>query len=88
MVAAPELTLVGLQTRAETSVGAIRLRFAVCEAPFSVAVMAAGWVVVNVPAVAVKVVDVLLAGTVADAGRDSAVLLLESPTVLPPAGAA
>jgi len=60
VVAAPELTLVGLQTRLETSVGAIRLKVAICEAPFSVAVMAAGWVVVSVPAVAANVADAVL----------------------------
>jgi hypothetical protein len=37
--------------------------------------------------VAVKIVEVLLAGTVTDAGTVSAVLLLESVTALPPVGA-
>jgi hypothetical protein len=41
-----------------------------------------------VPRLAVKVAEVLLAGTVTDAGTVSAVLLLESPTILPPDGAA
>ena len=57
------------------------------EARFRVAVMVADWVVVIVPTVAVKVVEVLLAGTVTDAGTVSAVLLLESATALPPVGA-
>jgi len=85
---APELTLVGLQAREVTSMGATRLKLAVWEAPFSVAVTVADWGVVIVPRVAVKVVEVLLAGTVTDAGTVSAVLLLESATALPPVGAA
>ena len=43
---------------------------------------------VIVPTVALKVADVLLAGTVTDAGTVSAGLLLESPTAVPPFGAA
>jgi len=84
---APEFTLVGLQAREETSTGATRLKLAVWEPPFSVAVTVADWVVVIVPRVAVKVVEALLAGTVADAGTVSAELLLESATALPPVGA-
>ena len=87
MVDAPEFTLVGLQARAETSMGAARLKVVLWEARFRVAVMVADWVVVIVPTVAVKVVEVLLAGTVTDAGTVSAVLLLESATALPPVGA-
>ncbi len=37
----PEFTLVGLQARAETSVGAIRLRFALCDEPLKEAVTVA-----------------------------------------------
>ncbi len=40
-----------------------------------------------VPRLALKVVEALLAGTVIDAGTVSAALLLETPTILPPAGA-
>jgi hypothetical protein len=87
VVDAPEFTLVGLQARAETSMGAARLKVVLWEARFRVAVMVADWVVVIVPTVAVKVVEVLLAGTVTDAGTVSAVLLLESATALPPVGA-
>lgn len=83
-----ELTLAGLQVRADTSTGATKVKEALWEAPFNFAVRAAPWVVVMVPAVAVKVVDVLLAGTVTDAATDSAELLLESPTTLPPVAAA
>jgi len=88
VVDAPELTLVGLQARAETSTRATSVRVAVFEAPFRVAVMVADCVVVTVPTVAVKVVEVLVAGTVTDAGTVSAGLLLESATALPPVGAA
>ena len=88
MVAAPELTLVGLQVRAETSVGATRFKVALCEELPRVAVTVAVWLVVIVPTVALKVADVLLAGTVTDAETGRAALLLESPTVLPPVGAA
>src|SRR5580700_2739882 len=88
VLAVPEFTLVGVQDSAETSVGAIRFKVVFWEAPFKTAVIVAGWVAVMVPAVALKVVEVLFAGTVTDAGTVSAVLLLESPTVLPPAGAA
>src|SRR5580658_10739052 len=88
VLAAPEFTLVGVHARVETSVGATRLKVVFWEAPFRTAVIVADWVAVMVPAVALKVVEVLFAGTVTDAGTVSAVLLLESPTVLPPAGAA
>ena len=87
MVAAPELTLVGLHASADTRVGATRLNVAVWEDPLRVAVTAAVWVVVMVPRLAANVVDVLVAGTVTDAGTVSAVLLIESPIALPPLGA-
>jgi hypothetical protein len=88
VVEAPELTLVGLQAAMETRVGATRLRVALCELPLRLAVTVAVWVVVIVPRLAVKVAEMLLAGTVTDAGTVNAVLLLESPTVLPPEPAA
>ena len=84
MLAAPELTLVGLQDRAVTSMGATRVKLAVWEEPFRVAVTVALWVVVRVPAVAVKVPEVALAATVTEARRVSNGLLPESVTVLPP----
>ena len=43
--------------------------------------------VVIVPAVAVKVVEVLLAGTVTEVVTGSAALLLDRPTAVPPVGA-
>ena len=88
VVDAPEFTLVGLQAKAETRVEATRLKLAVWETPFKVAVTVAVWLVVIVPRLALKVVDVLVARTVTDAGTVSAVLLLETPTVLPPEAAA
>ena len=88
VVAAPEFTLVGLQASAETNVGAIRFNVALCEEPLKVAVMVAVWFVVIVPTVALKVAEVLLAGTVTEAETGSAALLLASDTVLPPDGAA
>ena len=88
VVDAPEFTLVGLHARAETSVGAIKVNVAVCEEPLRVAVRVADWVVVMAAAVAEKVAEELLAGTVTDAATGSAVLLLESATELPPVGAA
>ena len=85
---APELTLVGLQASADTRVEAARLTVVVWEEPLRVAVMVAVWLVVMVPRLAVKVVEVPPAGTVTEAGTVSAVLLLESATALPPVGAA
>ena len=87
VVDALELTLVGLQAKAVTSMGATRVKVAVWEAPFSVAVTVTDWVVVRVAAVAVKVAEVALAGTVTDAGTVSEVLLSESATTVPPVGA-
>jgi hypothetical protein len=50
--------------------------------------MVAVWLVVMVPRLAVKVVEVVVAGTVTDAGTVSAALLLDSASALPPVGAA
>ena len=88
VVLAPEFTLVGLQTSAETRVGATRLRVVAWEEPLRVAVSVPVWVTVMAPKLAVKVADRLPAGTVTEAGMVSAVLLLESPTALPPEAAA
>ena len=67
--------------------GAIRFTVVLCDEPVKVAVMVAVWFVVMVPTVALKVAEVLLVGTVTEAETGSAVLLLASPTVLPPDGA-
>ena len=56
--------------------------------PPSVAVTVTAWVAATVPAVAVNVVDVVLAGTVTEPGTGNAAALFdESPTAVPPARA-
>jgi hypothetical protein len=84
---APEFTVVGLQAKPVTSMGATRLNVVVCDAPFKVAVIVALWVVVRVPAVAAKVAVVDVAATVTEGGTVSKGLLAETVTRLPPAGA-
>ena len=85
---APEFTLVGLQVRPVTSMGATRFKVVVCEEPLSEAVTVALCPVVRVPAVAVKLAEVAAAATVTEAGTVRAVLLLVNATLLPPVGAA
>ena len=77
-----------MQARAVTSMGATRVRLAVWVELFKVAVTVALWVVVKVPAVAVKLAEVAEAATVTEAGTVRAELLLDNVTVLPPLGAA
>jgi hypothetical protein len=84
----PASSVVALHASAETSTGATRLKVAVWEALFSVAVMVALWVVVTVPAVAVKVAEVAPAATGTEAGTVNDVLLSEIATTLPAGGAA
>jgi len=84
----PADRMAGLQLTPVTSVGATRVKLAVCEAPFKLAVTAALCVLVSVPAVAVKVAVVAPGVTVTDAGTLKAALLLATATTLPPAGAA
>ena len=84
----PEFTLLGVQVRPVTSMGATRFNVTVWEEPLSEAVTVAFWLVVRVPAVAVKLAEVAPAGTVTEAGTVSAELLLDKATVLPPVGAA
>ena len=88
VVAAPELTLVGLQVSAVTSMGATRVRLVDCVEAFKVAVTVAGWVVVRVPAVAAKVAEVALAATGTEVGTVNEGLLSEIATTLPAGGAA
>ena len=79
----PELTLVGLQAKAETSVGATRLKVAVCKTPFKVAAMVAFWFAVRVPTEAMNVAELAPADTVTDAGTVSRALLSDRETVVP-----
>jgi len=85
---APASSVVALHANADTSTGAIRLKVAVWEALLSVAVTVALWVVVTVPAVAVKVAELAPAATVTEAGTVSNALLSQRATTLPPDGAA
>ena len=64
------------------------MREAVVELPFNDAVTIAVWLVGTVPALALKLAAEDPAGTITDAGMLMAVLLLESATEEPPAGAA
>ena len=82
MVAAPEFTLVGLHAKAETSVGATKLKVAVWEEPFRVAVTVALWDVVTAPAVAVKVALLAPLDTVTEAGTLRLALLSLSATLM------
>src|ERR1017187_9473365 len=88
VVAVPELTLVGLQVSAVTSMGATRVRLVDCVEAFKVAVTVALWVVVRAPAVAAKVAEVTPAATLTEVGTVSRELLSERATALPPVGAA
>lgn len=81
VVAAPELTLVGLQATAETSVGATKPKVVVCKAPFKVALTLALWLVVKAPAVAMKLAELAPIGTVTDAGIVSRALLSDNATM-------
>ena len=85
---APVSRTAGLQASAETTGGAIKANVSVWDARFKVAVTVACWLTAIVPRLAPNDAEVLLAGTVTDNGTVSAALLLESPTTLPPAGAA
>jgi hypothetical protein len=80
----PEPRLAGLHVRPLSSIGAANEIVAVCVLPFSVAVMVAVWLLVIVPAVAVKVAMVLLDPTATEAGTVNAAALLHSVTVAPP----
>jgi hypothetical protein len=88
VVEPPGLRLVGLQTSDDTAgLGGVTVTVAVVLPP-RVAVRVTVCGVATVPAVAVNVVELAVAGTVTDAGTGSAVVLFEpSVTVLPPLGA-
>lgn len=80
-------SVLGLQFRVETSKFGTRLREALWELLFRVAVTLAASVWVTAPAAALNVVNALPAGTVTDDGTDSAELSVETPTLIPPEGA-
>ena len=76
-----------LQASDERFTAPIRFKVTLLEAPLSVAVTVAFWFVSIVPAVAVKVAEVEPAATVAEEGVVSSVLLSDTATPTPPAGA-
>ena len=82
VVEAPEFTLVGLQARPETKMGATRLKVAVWEALLSVAVMVTLWVVLTMPAVAVKLALLAPLDTVTEVGTLRLALLTLSATLM------
>jgi hypothetical protein len=77
----------GLQANAETSTGATKFKEAVWAPPFKLAVTVTLWLVVTVPAVAVKEADVAPAVAITETGMVSEALLSESATTVPPVGA-
>jgi hypothetical protein len=88
LLVAPEDRVVGLHWSAESEAeGAVSAIEAVLETPLSVAVTTAVWLADIVPATALNVALVLAAGIVTEAGTLSRVLLSDSVTVVPPAGA-
>jgi len=84
----PASRFMELHASAEMTTAATRFKVVVWEAPFSVAVMVADWVVVILPAAAVKVAEAAPAAMVTEAGTVSKALLSDSATTAPPAGAA
>ncbi|MGC4053270.1 MAG: hypothetical protein QM757_28535 [Paludibaculum sp.] len=90
VVLAPEASAVGEQVRELTVIvdSGPSVRVAVWEAPFSVAVRTADWLLETVPAFAVKVAVEAPAATVTEVGAVSSVELLASVTAWPPVGAA
>jgi hypothetical protein len=89
VVTAPDVTLAGAHASEATLAAPGATVTVAMVAPPSVAVSVTVWDVATVPAVAVNVVELVVAGTTTEAATGSAVVLLEaSATVLPPAGAA
>ena len=80
--------LLGLQASEDTNTGITKDKVVVCCALFRLPVIVALWLVVNGPVVAVNVWVVNPAATVTVEGTVTLALLLLSPTVVPPAGAA
>ena len=82
VVAAPELTLAGLQAR-EDITAATNPKFVLCAEPFSTAVMRTLWSVAKMPAAAMKVAELAPACTVTLAGTVSRALVSDSVTLVP-----
>jgi hypothetical protein len=78
---------VGLQLRDDTAGTLATTKGAVWVPLFNVAVRVTFTLAASAPAAALKVVDVLAAGTMTLAGMVKTELLSESATVTPPAGA-
>jgi branched-subunit amino acid aminotransferase/4-amino-4-deoxychorismate lyase len=90
VVEAPDVKLAGVHASEDTPglLLLVTVTAPVALAP-SVAVTVTVWDVATEPAVAVNVVEFVVAGTVAEAGTGNAVMLFDdSATILPPAGAA
>lgn len=83
----PETRLVGLQVNPLSVTGAVSDIVAVCALPFSDPVRVAVWLLAIVPAVALKVADVLPDPIVTEAGTVNAVALLDKETATAPEGA-
>jgi hypothetical protein len=83
-----EINDVGLQLREDTACVGSRSKETLWETPFRLAVRITVTLVAMAPAVAVKATEGDPAGTVAELGTISAVLLSERATTLPPVGAA
>jgi len=85
---APEFTVEGEQASADKTAGATRVRLAVCDPPFRVAVSRAVASLETAATVAVKLALAAAAATVTDAGTATLELLLARFTARPPLGAA
>ena len=84
----PESNVEGAQASEDKTAGATRLRLAVCDPPFRVAVSRAVLSLETAATVAVKVALVAVAATVTEAGTATLELLLARLTARPPLGAA
>lgn len=82
-----EVKLPGLQVTEDTAKPVARLKVTLFELPFNVAVTAAAWLLLTVLVVALKVVEVDPAPTMAEVGVVSVALLSDKATVAPPVGA-
>jgi hypothetical protein len=88
VVERPEPSVVGLQANEAKVGGGVRVRLAVAELPFRVAVRTAGWAAGSVPAVSTTPPVVAPAATVREAGDARKLLLLLRLIEVPPAVAA